>query len=320
MQKELNSILGGSMSIWLALLAVLPGFGLMYLVYKKDKIEDEPVKLLIHLVIFGAIAGVIAGTIEAILDSILVQEIDSDTIEYLAIEMFLIVGFAEEFCKYMVVKLNTWNNPEFDFEFDAIVYCVCAAGGFAIFENLFYVADGGLVTALLRTVTAIPGHIMMGIVMGIWYGRAKKYDRLEKRFVSKLCRFLAVLCPMILHGIYDFLASIPGAGYYFIAYIIVVYALAYISMDSKAYFDLPFMKSTAEKELDAIIHRLDANMSNNYKDNAQENLRELEAKYKEFYEYNKLSKKREIYYEKIILDRKDKLIGFAHKDQKPYWT
>ena len=36
-------------------------------------------------------------------------------------------------------------------------------------------------------------------------------------------------------------------------------------------------KSKAEKELDAIINRLKMNMSNNYKDNAQANLKEFEA-------------------------------------------
>ena len=36
-------------------------------------------------------------------------------------------------------------------------------------------------------------------------------------------------------------------------------------------------KSKEEKELDSIIRRLEMNMSNNYKDNAQDNLKELEA-------------------------------------------
>lgn len=36
-------------------------------------------------------------------------------------------------------------------------------------------------------------------------------------------------------------------------------------------------KSKAEKELDSIIHRLEMNMSNNYKDNAQDDLKDLEA-------------------------------------------
>ena len=36
-------------------------------------------------------------------------------------------------------------------------------------------------------------------------------------------------------------------------------------------------KSKAEKELDSIIQRLNMNMSNNYKDNAQDDLKDLET-------------------------------------------
>ncbi len=37
-------------------------------------------------------------------------------------------------------------------------------------------------------------------------------------------------------------------------------------------------KSNIEKELDSIIQRLQMNMSNNYKDNARDDLREFEAR------------------------------------------
>ena len=36
-------------------------------------------------------------------------------------------------------------------------------------------------------------------------------------------------------------------------------------------------KSKAEKELDSIIQRLNMNMSNNYKDNAQDDIKDLET-------------------------------------------
>ena len=42
-------------------------------------------------------------------------------------------------------------------------------------------------------------------------------------------------------------------------------------------------KSKTEKELDAIIQRLNMNMSNNYKDNAQDDLKELEAEINRFH-------------------------------------
>ncbi len=78
-------------------------------------------------------------------------------------------------------------------------------------------------------------------------------------------------------------------------------------------------KSKAEKELDAIIQRLEMNMSNNYKDNAQDDLKELEIKYNELLSLGKIKDKTLSRYQAILDGYKEKLKGYSHKDQKPYW-
>ena len=78
-------------------------------------------------------------------------------------------------------------------------------------------------------------------------------------------------------------------------------------------------KSKTEKELDDIIRRLEMNMSNNYKDNAQSNLKELEEKITGLYENGGANKKVLSKYEAILADLKEKMKGYSHKDQKPYW-
>ncbi len=79
-------------------------------------------------------------------------------------------------------------------------------------------------------------------------------------------------------------------------------------------------KSKYERELDAIIFKIDMNMSNNYKDNAQMDLQDLEETFKEFCEQGKLKDKPRQKYESIIESYRIKLKGYTHKDQKPYWT
>lgn len=74
------------------------------------------------------------------------------------------------------------------------------------------------------------------------------------------------------------------------------------------------------KDLENIIFRLEANMSNNYKDNAQDNLRELEKKFEELKNAGKLSSQKIDLYQKMIDDYKVRMKDFTHKDQKPYWT
>ena len=78
-------------------------------------------------------------------------------------------------------------------------------------------------------------------------------------------------------------------------------------------------KSKTEKELDAIIQRLNINMSNNYKDNAQDNLQELEEAYETAKSENRLKWKALLEYGRILDEYKERLQGYTHKDQKPYW-
>ena len=74
-----------------------------------------------------------------------------------------------------------------------------------------------------------------------------------------------------------------------------------------------------EKEMDGMIHRLEMNMSNNYKDNAQDNLRELEKTLKDMRSAGNIRTKVIEKYELILDDYKEKMKDFRHKDQKPYW-
>lgn len=78
-------------------------------------------------------------------------------------------------------------------------------------------------------------------------------------------------------------------------------------------------KSKAEKELDNIIQCLEMDMSNNYKDNAQDDLKELEATVNAMRGSGTLKSKALSRYESILDSYKEKMKGYSHKDQKPYW-
>ena len=79
-------------------------------------------------------------------------------------------------------------------------------------------------------------------------------------------------------------------------------------------------KSAKERELDTIILRIEMNMSNNYKDNAQEGLKEFENTLTEMKNDGKTKASVIEKYESILGIYKEKMKGFTHKDQKPYWT
>ena len=79
-------------------------------------------------------------------------------------------------------------------------------------------------------------------------------------------------------------------------------------------------KSKYEKELDGIISNIEMNMANNYKDNAQAGLREFESSLTSMKEQQLIKGKAAENYERQLLAYRERLKGYTHKDQKPYWT
>ena len=78
-------------------------------------------------------------------------------------------------------------------------------------------------------------------------------------------------------------------------------------------------KSGNEKMLDSVIQRLEMNLSNNYKDNAQDNLKEFDEMLSSMRASGSLKGKALSKYEDILDSYKTKMKGYTHKDQKPYW-
>ena len=138
----------------------------------------------------------------------------------------IVVALSEEFFKYILMKKATWKNINFNCTYDGVVYAVFTSLGFAILENFLYIIDGGIKTALIRAVTAIPGHASFGVFMGVFYGIAKKYQSRDNEGASLFFRILAVFMPTLLHGIYDFSTTL-GSLWLFLGFIIAMFLFAF---------------------------------------------------------------------------------------------
>ena len=184
--------------------AVIPAVFLLVHVYRADKLEKEPAPLLISLVLYGIAATFIALLLERFGSWLLGRYFPENSTPYNVLMYFGVVAFSEEGAKYFLLKRRTWNSAAFNCQFDGVVYAVFVSLGFALWENISYVLMYGLSTALVRAVTAVPGHACFGVFMGVWYGLAKRLHGQGKDGASKLCRVLALLLSAFLHGCYDY--------------------------------------------------------------------------------------------------------------------
>lgn len=187
--------------------AVIPAVILLVKVNRADRLEKESPRLLLTLVLFGILATALASVAEGVGESILSRLFPRGGLIYSLLLYFIVVAGAEEGAKYLLLKKKTWNSPEFNCRYDGIVYSVFVSLGFALWENIGYSAIYGLSTALVRAVTAIPGHACFGVFMGIWYSAAKQYETAGNAAAAEECRKKAFWVPMLLHGVYDFTAS-----------------------------------------------------------------------------------------------------------------
>lgn len=208
--------------------AVLPAIFLLVHVYRADKLEKEPAPLLISLVLYGIAATFIALVLERAGSFLLGLWFEEGSVAYNAIMYFGIVAFSEEGAKYFLLRRRTWHSAAFNCQFDGVVYAVFVALGFALWENISYVLMYGLSTALVRAVTAVPGHACFGVFMGVYYGRAKRYDNDGDFVKAKRCRTMAVLMPALLHGAYDFIATMedPNCEWVFLVFVLALFAVS----------------------------------------------------------------------------------------------
>ena len=189
------------MSSVLLVAALLPAVVLLAFIYNKDKAEKEPIGLVLRVFIFGAIAGPIAAILENLAFGVFELVIPEGMLLFI-LEYFIGVAAVEEAVKY--AALNTVRkHPEFNYVFDAVVYAVAAALGFAALENVLYVFDGGLEVAVMRAMFSVPGHCADGAVMGCFFGMARHYEVLGDKARSRRNYWLAFLLPTIEHGFYD---------------------------------------------------------------------------------------------------------------------
>ena len=225
----------------LLIAAVLPVIILGLYIYKKD-IHKEPTKLLLSLFIKGALICIPVIIVEVLLGGIFDTENSSLPLIEIFINILFDVALVEEGFKWLVTHSGGYKNREFDEIYDIIVYAVFVSLGFACLENIGYVFDGGMYTAVMRAIFSIPGHTCFGILMGYYMSKAKVNDMNGQRALAKRNMRLSIFMPTLFHAIYDTLLSTDIDMCIIIFFIfdifMVIYCICIIRKMSKVQYNI----------------------------------------------------------------------------------
>ena len=222
------------------LAGMLPAFYLIYKIYKLDRIEKEPVGLLVKLFFLGGLSIIPAVILEEIGSVILYMFLDETSVLYILLENFIVVAISEEFCKRWFLQKTTRKHPAFNYRFDAVVYAVTVSLGFAAFENVMYIMDFGLSIAPVRALTSVPLHGICGVFMGFFYGSMKANDGWnQQRYLY--AKKMSLWVPVLIHGFYDFCASMEEDSYTLIwlAFIVILYIFVFRFLKNISRNDAP---------------------------------------------------------------------------------
>ena len=183
----------------------------LYLIYRYDRFEPEPVKWVLFLGALGGIASAIPAALFNNITASLLGAGDfinkSPGAETHSNNIFLFslfVGFNEEFWKSFIAVMFLKRLKQFNEPIDALIYSMSIALGFAAFENISYVAAGGFGTLFVRSFTAVPLHAGLASVWGSGIARAKYYK--GGRYFQTLIPY--VTAASVIHALYNYMQFI----------------------------------------------------------------------------------------------------------------
>ena len=132
----------GSVSFLVAA-ALLPPLILLAVVYRMDRLEKEPARLLWSLFFRGLLGMFPILLLEIVADQF-IDFFPWDPMTYLFLAYFVVPGFIEEGVKNRVLRKRTWYDPNFNYRFDGIVYGMMIDLIFAVIaDKIMYGANAG---------------------------------------------------------------------------------------------------------------------------------------------------------------------------------
>ncbi len=113
------------------------------------------------------------------------------------IKAFIYTAIIPEILKLVYFYIILYKNNNFKNITDGIILSIILSLSFLCLENLLYSA-GDIGTAIIRMITALPGHLL-------WSGILGYFIALSKIKVNKLKVVYGIIPAVIYHGLYNFL-------------------------------------------------------------------------------------------------------------------
>lgn len=186
--------------IFLFIASIGPGLVWLWLFYRQDRYEPEPVRKILKVFLAGLLLVIPAGLLEQIWRGQIANSIrNADWVSFLGLA-FLVIALIEEGLKSIVLIWMIRNSHELNEPVDGAIYGITLGLGFASLENLLWASLFGYGVAILRAVVTTLAHASFTGWMGYYISKYKLESNREVKILGK-----GFLLAWFTHGAYDFL-------------------------------------------------------------------------------------------------------------------
>jgi RsiW-degrading membrane proteinase PrsW (M82 family) len=168
----------------------------VWVLRRYDRLEPEPLKVLLRVALWGGFMSVIPAFVcNTLADHFLglggfVNDLSRRISLPLALTSAVFIGINEETWKFLATLRLVRKIPEFDEPIDGMIYGMTVALGFAAIENLEYMVLFGPGVLVARSLLSVPVHLACAVIWG--YGLARA------RFISKPKGYFPAALPYLL--------------------------------------------------------------------------------------------------------------------------
>jgi RsiW-degrading membrane proteinase PrsW (M82 family) len=224
--------------IMLFIASIGPGLVWLWLFYRQDRYEPEPVRKILKVFLAGLLLVIPAGLLEQIWRGQIVNSIrDGDWVSFLGLA-FLVIALIEEGLKSIVLIRMISNSHELNEPVDGAIYGITLGLGFASLENLLWANLFGYGVAVLRAVVTTLAHASFTGWMGYYISKYKLESEREAKILGK-----GFLLAMITHGAYDFLLFLSNPFSSLLAFALIAILLVRLYQEMRIQVERSRFKS-----------------------------------------------------------------------------
>ena len=220
------------------LAAIIPMSFYLFIIWKMDKYDREPVKLVLANYLWGALGAIILAIIGSILLTSFIQIFIRDEFGIDILGAVIIAPFVEEITKGIFL-LITISSRKFDNLTDGIVYGGAIGLGFGMTENfLYFISNTGnfsdwISLVIVRTLFSGVMHLVATATLGAFLGMSK--------FMNKPIRVIlgifGLSLAMLIHSLWNLFVSFESTlllGFTFmIASVVIFFSVFKLSLKNE---------------------------------------------------------------------------------------